>query len=209
MNGEHARKAEALGQERLTVEFVRRAEKYNGACQYDVLVLGMVIGILHRAYEPGFVSARGCVGGSMRGYNAWYLAPTDDLTRWLERENFSCDPWFVGMDRHWATQKEARTVIERSHLAPLAGRDEDFHRFMGNEVRAYLGWLVHQDARTRPNRAGERVVRPVAGTVDGFASPSKTPGADMDVIVKFPNGEHERHPINTVRVPPRGVWWAS
>lgn len=101
----HARE---LGERTLDVRFDRMSEKYNGACQYELRVEGVRLGVLCREYSvPG-----------------WSLITDDALDEVLERT------WEfprVVAELQWDTLQEARRELTRAFdkMLPWLARGSD------------------------------------------------------------------------------------
>jgi len=144
---------EMLGRSTLPVEFVRRTdrEKSRGSYTYDIHIHGVCVGQMWKEWHEGAVIARGCVGGSYRGYHIWEIYFED------EDDDDGIRPWFRPYDGGWERQKETRERVERALDKPLewvkglyredADKDETVNQIAvmkEHEVRTWLAWLARK-----------------------------------------------------------------
>lgn len=91
----------------LAVTFERLPGKHNRACQYDVLLGGMKVGMLYREYSPGWIAVRNAVGGSAPGAWEWVFDLEEGFDTWLACQHWRLKPRWYGR-QEWRRQADAR-----------------------------------------------------------------------------------------------------
>lgn len=139
-----------FAQRKLNVEFAKLPDKYEGACQYTVLVEGIEIGTLYRAYEEGARIAYGCVGGSWKGGFGWNFVESPELANYLENNNDQSVLWFASSGSLDRLQKAAMQSL-RDWMDEPGNRTAFIEQdWMVRRVNAFLVWLERKMAAAQP-----------------------------------------------------------